>query len=293
MPRRMQRRMQRRPTKFVFAILVNILTGIPFAVAGGETATADGCLTEPKGDTPPGGHWYYRIDHVNKRNCWYLRHEGGGLSQVGPRNSLSPKPPAVDARAELPARSNHEDGPAVSAPANVPAPTAWPAEALAQTTTPIVAARWPPPTMTNPAPEPGADNSRLADNRSQAVVDLPSAVPPSASFANSLAEFRPSTIPALVAATIGALTFAGTALLISRGDRTRRLRRRTMPHAREPVWETTDDDRIVLSDHPLSDPPRAGNDEYRPRFARDVKSATASDDRPTTFTPRKPRRASM
>jgi hypothetical protein len=35
-----------------------------------------GCLSAPKGATPAGSHWYYRIDRVTKRQCWYLREEG-------------------------------------------------------------------------------------------------------------------------------------------------------------------------------------------------------------------------
>jgi hypothetical protein len=76
--------------------------------------TAEDCLSEPKHQTPPGGHWYYRIDQPNHRKCWYL---GDGGQQVSPTGS--PRPPAsssplpqrqteaaqtslADARAELP-----------------------------------------------------------------------------------------------------------------------------------------------------------------------------------------------
>ena len=37
---------------------------------------ADDCLSGPKGATPEGSHWYYRVDHATKRHCWYLRAEG-------------------------------------------------------------------------------------------------------------------------------------------------------------------------------------------------------------------------
>ena len=30
------------------------------------------CLLGPSASVPPGGHWYYRVDRANKRNCWYL-----------------------------------------------------------------------------------------------------------------------------------------------------------------------------------------------------------------------------
>ena len=81
-----------RSVKFVPAVLAGV-------VAGGNLATttdlraqvlttsaeaaiqapqlaADGCLAAPKGPTPAGSHWYYRLDRVTKRQCWYLREEG-------------------------------------------------------------------------------------------------------------------------------------------------------------------------------------------------------------------------
>lgn len=33
--------------------------------------TAD-CLAAPNSSTPPGSHWYYRIDRTRQRKCWYL-----------------------------------------------------------------------------------------------------------------------------------------------------------------------------------------------------------------------------
>ena len=38
-------------------------------------AAADKCLLTPKGAAPAGSHWYYRIDHAAKRQCWYIREE--------------------------------------------------------------------------------------------------------------------------------------------------------------------------------------------------------------------------
>jgi hypothetical protein len=74
---------------------------------------ADDCLSEPKNQTPSGGHWYYRIDGPNHRKCWFLRDDGQKVSQAGsPRPSSPPPPPrqtaaaiqpsVADARAELP-----------------------------------------------------------------------------------------------------------------------------------------------------------------------------------------------
>jgi hypothetical protein len=79
-------------------------------------APANDCLSGPNHQTPPGGHWYYRIDRPNSRRCWFLGDEGQYASQTGSRRpSASPsaptlprqtavaiEPPLADARAELP-----------------------------------------------------------------------------------------------------------------------------------------------------------------------------------------------
>ncbi|KRR19988.1 hypothetical protein CQ13_08635 [Bradyrhizobium retamae] len=78
--------------KFVPALLACIVAGTNLAtvtdlraqsaeqqVAEARTrasqAAADNCLSAPKGATPSGSHWYYRIDRTTRRQCWYLREE--------------------------------------------------------------------------------------------------------------------------------------------------------------------------------------------------------------------------
>jgi hypothetical protein len=53
-------------------------------------AAADSCLSAPQGTTPSGSHWYYRIDRVTKRQCWYLREE----SDAGDDKFARAAPPA-------------------------------------------------------------------------------------------------------------------------------------------------------------------------------------------------------
>jgi hypothetical protein len=273
--------MPSRTAKIVSAVIVNILAGIPLAtMARGETANATDCLSSPKGETPSGSHWRYRIDHVNKRNCWYLRHEDGGLSQAMPQSSPSPPPPAAkpsiaDARAELRPQAIHEDNPSANPPTSIAGNETNSANGSAWNATAAVATRWPelPPAfeMTKGAP---ATTAPAGDTAVAAQSSLP--------FDYVAMPIRPETIPTMFAATVGALAFAGAAALISRRRRTR-LRRRRAHSARAPVWETTDDDRIVLSDFPSSD-----HREYRPRFARSAGSATAAS---PEFVRRPPRRA--
>ena len=45
-------------------------------VLGGVARAANDCLSAPNAPSPQGSHWYYRIDRVDKRKCWYLGAEG-------------------------------------------------------------------------------------------------------------------------------------------------------------------------------------------------------------------------
>jgi hypothetical protein len=82
--------MSNRSVKFVPALLAGVVAGANLAtmtnlraqvISTAEAAmpatqaAADSCLAAPRGATPAGSHWYYRIDRVTKRQCWYLREE--------------------------------------------------------------------------------------------------------------------------------------------------------------------------------------------------------------------------
>src|SRR5450432_3647478 len=112
----LEMQMSSRAAKFVSAVFASFLLGAPLAVLSpGAARAADDCLAGPKKDqTPQGGHWYYRIDHATKRNCWYLRGEREQLSQttapkpaqsaqpVAPKPETTMQPSIADAHAELP-----------------------------------------------------------------------------------------------------------------------------------------------------------------------------------------------
>src|SRR5450631_395488 len=112
----LEMQMSSRAAKFVSAVFASFLLGAPLAVLSPSAAlAADDCLASPKKDqTPEGSHWYYRIDHATKRNCWYLREEREKFSQtaapkrsqsaqpVSPEAETTTQPSIADARAELP-----------------------------------------------------------------------------------------------------------------------------------------------------------------------------------------------
>lgn len=39
-------------------------------------ATVDECKTKPGSATPPGTHWYYRVNRASNQHCWYLSSAG-------------------------------------------------------------------------------------------------------------------------------------------------------------------------------------------------------------------------
>jgi hypothetical protein len=79
----------------------------------------------------------------------------------------------------------------------------------------------------------------------------------------------PGPIPTLLVAAIGALALASiTASLFFQFGRARHPRRGVVRARPGPVWESTDDDRIVLSDYP-----EANVIPSRPRFARNIPSS--------------------
>jgi hypothetical protein len=253
-------------------------------MARAETAPADNCLSSPKSETPAGSHWYYRVDHATKRNCWYLRREGGSVAQTVPQRSLpapapppAAKPSLADAHAELQPQANvREDAAAAKLPANTGSANApvW------NNATAAVATRWPELPPASSAPKAVPTTTTDATNS----VTQPAAADTTASAAASVADLptsiQPEMIPTMIAATLGALAFAGAGALIARRFR-RRVRRRKATSARGAIWDTTDDDRIVLSD------PAADERDDRPRFARGVAS-TASRPRGQEFKQRAP-----
>ncbi len=277
--------MPRRTATIVPAILVSILASISLAtMARGEpanVANVEECLSSPKAETPPGSHWRYHIDHANKRNCWYLRRDGGGVAQALPQSSPAApaptaKPSISDARAELRPQAV-QDNPVVSPPTNAAGNETNSANASIWNATAAVATRWPdlPAASSLPTAAPAA--VAPASDATPSSADPA----PSAAFTYFSMPVRPEVIPTVFAAMMGALAFAGAAAFLSR--RRRRLRVPKVRSARGPIWETTDDDRIVLSDYTPTD-----HRDYRPRFARSAASATAAS---PEFVRRPPRRA--
>ena len=111
--------MSNRSVKFAPALLAGVVAGANLAAitdlraqvltTAAEAATqapqtaADSCLAAPKGATPAGSHWYYRIDRVTKRQCWYLREEADTADDKFARAAPPASAPAAASAAEEPA----------------------------------------------------------------------------------------------------------------------------------------------------------------------------------------------
>ncbi|HVQ71547.1 MAG TPA: hypothetical protein VMT08_29010 [Bradyrhizobium sp.] len=79
-----------------------VLTTAAEAATQAPQAAADSCLSAPKGATPAGSHWYYRIDRVTKRQCWYLREEADTADDKFARAAPPASAPAAASAAEEP-----------------------------------------------------------------------------------------------------------------------------------------------------------------------------------------------
>jgi hypothetical protein len=265
--------MSHRATKFASAVLAIFLANAPLtAMSYSSAAAADDCLLEPKGQTPQGSHWYYRMERGTKRHCWYLKDENDKVSQAAPTNiapavrPVSPKPETTarrsldDARAELPLpQTRFDPQPGVGQPMAAPAVNAASPDGNQHATAPdagpqasLIASRWPDPSNVNsPAgPAPATDNS---DTNAQ--VDVAAASPPVAAASPAVATVplaaadlssvkQPVPMQTLLLVVIGALALAGLiGSVVFRFGSRRRTSRRQKRGSQRVNWDAVAIDR--------------------------------------------------
>ena len=271
--------MPNRTAKFVSALFASLLAGAPLTtVTHGATTVADDCLSGPKGQAPQGAHWYYRVDRSTKRHCWYLADQHTPRSQTTVANSpASTKPPqdaeaamqqsVANAHAELPAdgtRTEDSDNAATQ---------------VAPTQRSLVASRWPDPYSS--APEATASPARR--DPGAGVTSTAQSQPTSVQFATADASSATSlySLPLQLTALAGMLALAGIiGTVMFKFGRSPRLQSSEISNRRGHIWESTDDDRIALSDHPDTN-----------RFARGRQQTLDRRDRTTEFFAQISRRA--
>jgi hypothetical protein len=286
--------MSNRSVKFVPALLAGIVAGTNLATmtdlraqvltTAAEAATsatqaaADSCLAAPKGATPSGSHWYYRIDRTTKRQCWYLREESDRaddkFARAAPPASLPapasspapstaaaepapPQPPAItsksvaDARAEWISQQNRTqaNSPAKVEPRTVgavPAPAAPNAQRATMPNVlapaPLASVRWNDAPTTSPSSNP--------TNLQVAATAVPAEPPPQTEQVQQPAadQVTPAAAePATAKPTaslqklllVMAAALALAGLTVSAIVRIGRMRaRRAMRHKRRAMWDS-------------------------------------------------------
>jgi hypothetical protein len=274
--------MSNRSVKFVPALLAGIVAGANLAtvtdlraqvISTAEAAmpatqaAADSCLSAPRGTTPAGSHWYYRIDRVTKRQCWYLREEndtaGDKFARAAPPASApssaaaEPAPPQqrtitrksiADARAEWISQQPRAEA---NSPAKVELTAAAPAPDVQNNPrvampnvlapAPLSSIRW------NDAPT----TPSLANPANLQVAAAPPADPPpqveevqqpaAVQFAPAAADAAPAkptaSLQKLLLVMAAALALAG--LTVSAIVRIGRMRaRRAMRRKRRAMWDS-------------------------------------------------------
>jgi hypothetical protein len=294
--------MPNRTAKFVSAIFASFLAGAPALNSVARRAAADDCLSGPKDQTPQGRHWYYRIDHATKRHCWYLADERDPLSQTAaPNSSAAAKPPPPDAetamqqsvanaRAELPAQTrmaptnrNAEMAPAPATDAVVRNENDGAAPPQLPTSRSLVASRWPDPYGAAPSTNLQPTQRDPGTGVNPASRTQPTSLLAAGQFAAAdLSSQTPAySLQVQLAALIGLLALAGImGTVIFKFGSSQRSQPGAIRKRRGPIWESTDDDRIVLSHHPGTD-----------GFARGLDEAAGRSDRVAEFFAQISRRA--
>jgi hypothetical protein len=192
------------------SILVGALAGITLVVAtNGATHATETCRSGPKGAAPKGSHWYYRIDHATKRNCWYVRAEGGKpaaaqnspVSQTSPQTETPLQPSVANARAEANPAEIGQSGAAAAERAPPPAAnnaqgSDAPAADSGQST---VSSRWldrpDADTITGSTPKPDDSGASMNSSAPLAAADARGAT-------------SSGSVPALLLVIVGALALA-------------------------------------------------------------------------------------
>jgi hypothetical protein len=283
--------MSNRTAKFVSAIFATFLAGAPFAtVSHGAVPAADECLSGPKGQTPSGGHWYYRIDRATKRHCWYVGDEKAKgdekvkLSRVAPKNSAPAADPVspqqetatqrsiANAHAELPwpqTRVEQETSVTTGQPNPATALNAAGVDNSQRANAPdlntrlsVFASRWPEQSgvSSSASPEPTTDNSdaTVQSNSepapSPAVAAVTLAAADSSSEKQAGSEKQSGSIQMLLIVIVGALSCAGLigSAIFRFGGMAGRRRIRI---DRRAIWDLADTDRPSPTAYPRADVP--------------------------------------
>jgi hypothetical protein len=74
--------MRKRVISYVQALAAGLCTVIAFSTNG--ALAAGDCVVHPNRQPAQDGHWYYRVDRVSYRKCWYLVEPRTSIPQAEP-----------------------------------------------------------------------------------------------------------------------------------------------------------------------------------------------------------------
>lgn len=162
--------MRQQTVKILCAAGVGLATSLAFTALTAPRAEAGECLAAPKGPAPAGSHWFYRTDHANKRNCWYVRAKDGSSTAAASSDST---PGGTEVSSNAPAPTSET---ASADPTAAPVAAANPAPRLTRNAAPPLH-----PSVANaraevPEPAPLRD-AAAQDSATQFPAPLPSADP--------------------------------------------------------------------------------------------------------------------
>ncbi|MCK1741844.1 hypothetical protein IVA80_13415 [Bradyrhizobium sp. 139] len=220
--------MGNRTAKFISALVGSIIAGAPLAAVSQNAPTATStanaasdCLAAPKGTAPQGQHWYYRIERATKRQCWYMRAEGGKDSanavqtaQASPdasaADSAAPQQrPVQDARAEYLTPQSNAVPTTPNAPEK-PVPMQQAASPSAESAQlPAVATRWPDASIAATAPAPQPAPAPVAAPAPPSTKPSKSPAPVTLAAADATIDKPTGSLQMLLLVIGGALALAG------------------------------------------------------------------------------------
>jgi len=277
--------MSNRAAKFGSAIFASILAGANLtAISNNASGADDTCLTAPKESTPAGSHWYYRVDHATKRQCWYLGEEKEAAARAAPQPTADSAKPASseparpvappkaarprrlidDARAELPSSKMpvDRDTNPVANQRNRAAPNPPNAENSPRMVAPdasgaaaAVGVRWPEPSAVNSSINPSpAATAPVAVAQSGSEPPPQPAVPPvTLAAADSTLQKPSGSVQMLLLVIVGALGLVG----LLGNFIFKRVHRRKARATRRAIWDSVDNNRSPAPRFPREQmPPR-------------------------------------
>src|ERR1700747_135683 len=103
-------------------LVVPLLTLGATVRASANSLHADDCIAAPNSASPPGKHWYYRLDWATKRKCWYVGPVGRSAQEVAPSAAKGRVTPLRTAPAHPNKQMQADDPPLSRGEARPPSP---------------------------------------------------------------------------------------------------------------------------------------------------------------------------